>query len=113
MLTRIMSSMFMGSSYLPKDRATGSRCPYRQRLPAPHGRGVGPLRPVVVDLPLGKARQHLVEGDPALQPRQGCAEAEVDAVAERLVASDLPVDVERVAVGEVALVPVGRAVQHH
>ena len=66
---------------------------------------------VVVDLPVGEALQHLVERDPALQAGQRGTQAEVDAVAEGEVATDVAVDVEAVAVREVALVPVGRAVE--
>ena len=61
---------------------------HRQRLPAPHRRGAGPLGLVVVDLPLGEALQHLVERDAALEAGQRRAEAEVDAVAEGLVPAD-------------------------
>ena len=57
---------------------------------------------------VGKRLQHLVERDAALEPGQRRAEAEVDAVAEREVVVDLAVDVEAVAVGELAVVAVGR-----
>ncbi len=57
---------------------------------------------------VGEALQHLVERDPALEPGQRGAEAEVDAVAEREVVVDLAVDVEAVAVGELAVVAVAR-----
>src|SRR6516164_7967902 len=97
MLTRIMSSKFMPDSSRSfrstHARARSNRAD-RQRLPAPHRRGVGPLGPVVIDIPLREALQHLVEGDAALEARQRRAETEVDAVAERLMAPDIPMNVE-------------------
>ena len=40
------------------------------------------LHAVVVDVPLGEAVEQLVERDPALEPGEAGAEAEVEAVAE-------------------------------
>src|SRR6202044_2604878 len=112
-LTRIMSSRFMVCSSPDGIVWATSRRAHRQGLPTTDGRGVGPLGLVVVDLPFGEAVQPLVERDPSLQPRQRSAEAEVDAVAEGLVAADLAADVEAVPLGKVAFVAVGRAVQQH
>src|SRR5271156_2447075 len=105
MLTRIMSSRFMGCSSRCASENAGSalRRAHRERLPAPHGRGMGPLGLVVVDLPLGEAREHLVECDATLEPGQGGPEAEVDAVAEGEVPAHLTVDVEAVPIGVVTL----------
>ena len=71
----------------------------RQALPAAHGGRPGLLGVVPIDLPLGEALQHLVEGHPSLEAGERGAEAEVDAVAERQVVVDPAVDVERVASG--------------
>src|SRR5271163_1529744 len=114
MLTRIMSSRFMRCSSLDRSALrTASRRAHRQCLPAPHGRRARPACLVVVDLPLGEALQHLVERHPAFEPGQRRTEAQMDAVAEGLMPADVAVDVEAVAVGEMPLVPVGRAVQQH
>src|SRR5580704_6490534 len=94
MLTRIMSSRFMVCSSRDGRVRTASRRPHRQRLPTPHGRGVGPLGLVVVDLPLRESVEHLVERNAPFEPGQRSPEAQVDAVAERLMAADFPVDVE-------------------
>ena len=59
-----------------------------ERLPAPHRRGGRQLGVVHVDLPLGEPVQHLVERDPAFEPGQRGAQAEVDAVAEGEVLAD-------------------------
>ena len=69
------------------------------RVPAAHGRGRRELHAVVVDLPLGEAVEHLVERDPALEPGERGAEAEVEAVAEGEVLAVVAVDVEPVGVG--------------
>ena len=61
----------------------------------------------------GNRCEDLVERDAPFQAGQGGAEAEVDAVAERQVLPDLAVDVEPVAVGEPAVVAVGRTDQEH
>src|SRR6185312_4421768 len=105
--TRIMSSIFIAGP-----PPSSSRRANRQRLPAAHRGRLGPLGPAIVDLPLGEAVQHFVQGDAPLEPGERCAEAEVDPVAEGLMTADVAVDVEAVAVGEVPLVPVGRSVQH-
>src|SRR5581483_8656836 len=85
-----------------------SRDGHGERRPTTHRGGVQPGG-AHVDVPLGEAVQHLVQGDPALEAGEGGAEAEVDAVAERQVVRDPPVDVERVAVrGEGAVIAVGR-----
>ena len=87
---------------------------HRQLLPAAHGAGVRLLGALPVDVPLREAVEHLVERDAALEPGQRGTQAEVDAVAEREVVVDLPLDVEAVGVGEVALVAVARrGEQHH
>src|SRR5438067_4335517 len=88
---------------------------HRQRFPAPHGRCAGHLGVLPVDLPLGEALEHLVEGHSTLEAGERSAEAEVDAVPEAQVVADLATDVEAVAVGEPALVAVGAPVQqqHH
>src|SRR5580692_10252005 len=106
--TRIMSSMFIAGP-----PPGSSRRPDRQRLPAAHRGRAGALGLVVVDLPLREPRQDLVQSDASLEPGERGAEAEMDPVAEGLMTADVAVDVEAVAVGKVALVPVGRPVQHH
>ena len=68
---------------------------------------------VPVDIPVGPALQHLVERDATLEARQRGTEAEVEPVAEAQVVVDVAVDVEPVAVGEVAVVAVPRAVEQH
>ena len=90
-------------------RGIGSAGHDGQLLPAPDGRGVGLLGVVPVDLPVREPAQHLVERDAALEPGQVAPEAEVEPVAEAQVVVDLAVDVEAVGIGELALVPVGRA----
>ena len=56
----------------------------------------------------GKRCKHLVERHPAFEARQRGAEAEVGAVAEGEVAARVAVDVEPVAIRELAVVAVGR-----
>ena len=74
--------------------ATSLRGEDRELLPAAHGGRAALDRVLVVDLPVGPALQHLVEGDAALEPRQRGAEAEVQPVPEAQVVADLAVDVE-------------------
>src|SRR5438128_1584887 len=81
-------------------------------LPTANGRRVRLHRAVPVDLPGGETVEHLVERDAAFEPGEGRSKTEVDAVAEGQVVADLAVDVEAVAVGELAIVAVGRAVEH-
>src|SRR4051794_27601850 len=85
----------------------------RQALPSTHRGGAGLHRAVPVDLPVGEALQHLVERDAAFESSQRRPETEVDPVAERQVMVDLAVDVERVAVRELAVVAVGGTGQQH
>src|SRR5438132_8066971 len=85
----------------------------RQRLPAPHRRCAGHRGVLPVDGPLGEASEHLVERHPSFEAGEGGAEAEVDAVPEAQVVTDLAVDVEAVTVGEPALVAVCAPVQQH
>ena len=66
----------------------------RKRLPAPNGRRRGQPGVLEVDVPLGKAGQHLVEGDAPLHAGESGAHAQVDAVAERQMPTVVPVDVE-------------------
>ena len=70
---------------------------------------------VSIDLPLGEARQHLVERDAPFEARQRGAEAEVDAVTEGETLLDLAMDVEAVAAGETTVIAVRRADEedHH
>src|SRR3954469_2012565 len=105
MLTRIMSSICMACLLLLRED--------REAVPAAHGRGVGLLGVVPVDVPLGEALQHFLQGDAPLQAGEGVAQAEVDAVAEGQVTLVLVVDVERLAAVEDALVAVGGAVDQH
>ena len=60
-----------------------------------------------VDLPLREALQYFFQRHPSLEPRERGAEAVVDAVAERELLADRPVDVETVAVGIAPVVTVG------
>ena len=64
------------------------------------------LGAVPIDLPLGEARDDLVEGHAALEPCERGPEAEVDPVAEGQVVVDDAGDVEAVGVWEVTLVAV-------
>src|SRR5918998_6861603 len=73
----------------PPASAVSRRHDDRQRLPAPDRRCRRELGAVEVDLPLGEPLQHLLEGDAALEPCEGGAEAEVEAEAERQVSADL------------------------
>src|SRR6476620_103341 len=73
---------------------SGGREVHRQRGPAPH-LGVVELRLVQVDLPLGEARQDLLDGDAGFEARQRGAEAKVEHVPEGRVAVDRAGDVER------------------
>src|SRR5271154_4522787 len=86
---------------------TVSRRHDRERLPAAHSRGRCQLGPVEVDVPFREAREDLVERDAAFEPGQRGAETEVDAVPEREVLVDVPVDVEAIRVLVAAVVAVG------
>ncbi len=68
--------------YLAGDRSHGDR----QLLVAADGAGVQAHRAVMVDLPLGEARQGLFQRDASLEPGEGRAQAEVGAAAEGDVA---------------------------
>src|SRR3546814_6334336 len=61
----------------------------RKRLPAPDHRHRGHARAGQVDLPLGEALQDLLDHDPSLEPGEGGAQAEVDAVTEGEVLTGL------------------------
>src|SRR6185437_10092419 len=74
-----------------------------------HGAREEKLAALVVDVPLRVAGERLLERDPAFEPGQCRTETEVDAVPERHVLVELPVDVEAVRVGKRALVPARRA----
>src|SRR5437773_9652858 len=62
-----------------------------------------------VDLVFRHRAQHLFDQDPALEPRDVCAEAHVLAVAEREDARRAPAEIEPVGVGKLALIAVGGA----
>ena len=66
-----------------------------------------------LDLVVGDAPVPLPQGDPQLQAGQVRAEAAVDPAAEGDVAVDLAVEADRVGVGELGLVGVGRADHQH
>src|ERR1035441_6254974 len=110
----------MLASFLPAQAPGESfRCPnmspdhHGQFLPASYGRCVCLHGAVPVDRPLREAIEHLVDGHPPFEPRQCGAEAEVDAVAEAEVLCGITVDIEAIAVGELSLVAIGRAVEEH
>src|SRR5205823_887936 len=71
-----------------------------ERLLAAYGGCAGLPGVGLVDLPLRKPVEHFVQRHPALEAGERGAEAEVEPVAEAQVMTDLPVDVEPVAVGE-------------
>jgi len=76
-------------------------------VPAPHRRGGRATSLLAVDLPIGEAVQHLVEGDRALETRQRSTEAVVRATPEGDVLADLAMEVESLRVAVAALVVVG------
>ena len=79
----------------------------RQRFPSPHS-GRGSSSDVVpIDLPLRESLQDFVQGDTTFHPRQRSAQAEVNAVAEREVLTDIAVDVEPIGILVFVSVAVG------
>src|SRR5207248_2341451 len=109
----------MSGPLLPERGMVGASFPsrhsggaYRQPLPAAHSRRTCLHRVVVVDPPRREPLEHLFERDPAFEPRERRAQAEVDAIAESAVPVDLAAYVEAVRVGELALVAVGGAVEN-
>src|SRR6185503_8776611 len=85
--------------------------PRRQLLPAAHRRRTRHLGRIMIDLPVGPARQYLFEGDTALESSETCAETEVGAVAEAQVVDVLARHVQTIGVRELALVPIRRTVR--
>src|SRR5262245_33052700 len=85
----------------------------RQRLPAANGGGGRQPGAGEIDVPLREPLQDLLERDAPFQTGERRAEAKVDAVAEGEVLEDLAVDVEAVALGEAAVVAIGRSDQEH
>src|SRR5207245_7123499 len=78
--------------------ALPSRDDHRERLPAAHGRGRRETGAVEIDVPLREPAKHLVESDSTLESGERGTEAEMDAVAERQMLSDVAVDVEAVGI---------------
>ena len=61
---------------------------------------------IPIDLPIGEAFEHFLEGDTSLEAGQRRAQAKVYAIAERDVPLDRAMDVEAVPIGETTLVAV-------
>src|SRR6478672_6005739 len=80
-------------------------------LPATNGRRRRELHAAVVDVPLGKAIEQLVERDSPFEAGEVGAEAVVQAEPEGEVADVLAMDVEDVGVVVAARVAVGRSHQ--
>src|SRR5207248_1152142 len=105
MLTKIMSSMRMGDPLLRGEDG--------EPFPAPYGRRASLNGVVVVDYPRAPTLQDLIERDATLEASERRTKAEVQPVSEAEVMADLAMDVERVAVRELAIVAVGRSVEQH
>src|SRR4051794_21188803 len=76
---------------------------------AADGRRADELYVAVVDVPSGKAHEHLLDRDARFEPGEMRTEAVVHAETEAHVAVERPGDVEAIGIGELTLVASGRA----
>src|SRR5262249_54013038 len=81
---------------------------HRECLPAAYRRGRRELGAGLVDGPVRKALEHLLERHAALEASQRRTEAVVQPVTEGGVPAGLAVNAELVGGGEPPLVPIGR-----
>src|SRR5262250_837558 len=79
-----------------------------QRAQSPQGQALAVLRPVRGQRQLGPPLEQRVDGDLALDAREGGAEAEVDSPPEGDVTVVRARDVETIGVGELSGITVGR-----
>src|SRR5687767_15570116 len=91
------------SSKLPKSSRSSNSCNLRilsgvnvnrEHLPAAHGGSEGEPGLLLVHAPFREPLQHLFQRDAAFEPRERCAEAEVDPEAEGEMSGRLASDVE-------------------